>query len=140
MIIERRALLRGLFATPAIVAVGSLMPIRGLELIGSWNAGAEMNGVYYKTIKDAADAAVRAFDLWDGVSPRPPTPALIKVLRDEIMEYPRFNWPKAKHFESKDTLTVLGPQDTLAAIAEKHKAKGLHSFSLRIDMNGWEVK
>ncbi len=28
--IERRALLRGLFAMPAIVAVGSLMPIRGI--------------------------------------------------------------------------------------------------------------
>lgn len=28
--IERRALLRGLFAMPAIVAVSSLMPIRGI--------------------------------------------------------------------------------------------------------------
>lgn len=33
MIIERRALLRGLFAAPAIVAVGSLMPLRGVKLI-----------------------------------------------------------------------------------------------------------
>jgi hypothetical protein len=30
--IERRALLRGLFALPAIVAVGSLMPIRGIVM------------------------------------------------------------------------------------------------------------
>ena len=30
MIIERRALLRGLFAAPAIVAVSSLMPLRGV--------------------------------------------------------------------------------------------------------------
>lgn len=30
--IERRALLRGLFAAPAIVAVGSLMPLRGVLL------------------------------------------------------------------------------------------------------------
>lgn len=32
--IERRAFLRGLFAAPAIVAVGSLMPIRGVSLQG----------------------------------------------------------------------------------------------------------
>lgn len=32
MIIQRRALLRGLFAAPAIVAVDSLMPLRGVPL------------------------------------------------------------------------------------------------------------
>ena len=32
-LIHRRALLRGLFAAPAIVAAGSLMPIRGVKLI-----------------------------------------------------------------------------------------------------------
>jgi len=30
--IERRAFLRGLFAMPAVVAVGSLMPIRGIVM------------------------------------------------------------------------------------------------------------
>ena len=34
--IERRALLRGLFALPAIVAVGSLMPIRGIIMPPSY--------------------------------------------------------------------------------------------------------
>jgi len=32
MLIERRALLRGLFAMPAIVAIGSLMPIHGIVM------------------------------------------------------------------------------------------------------------
>jgi hypothetical protein len=40
--IERRALLRGLFAMPAIVAIDSLMPIRGIVMPVRYNADVDL--------------------------------------------------------------------------------------------------
>lgn len=46
--IERRALLRGLFAAPAIVAVSSLMPLRGIPLETLLSDEARINAQWEK--------------------------------------------------------------------------------------------
>ena len=38
--INRRLVLRGLVAAPAVVAVASLMPVRGIIMPASWHSGA----------------------------------------------------------------------------------------------------
>lgn len=58
-LIHRRSLLRGLFAAPAVVAVSSLMPIRGIIMPIGWG------GVIRTDEMEPLISALRASGMWE---------------------------------------------------------------------------
>jgi hypothetical protein len=70
-VIERRALLRGLFAMPAVVAVESLMPIRGIISPVDYNIPIRglLTPVDYKRRQRIAAAirGLKADGIWDKI-------------------------------------------------------------------------
>lgn len=84
--ISRRTILRGLFAVPAVVAIGSLMPIRGVKYdpivrLQTWKLGTEAKGEWWahegrlSRIGEVEGEMQRQFGVsyWEEVK-APPTP------------------------------------------------------------------